>query len=116
METGTPIISNNRTYDLLKFIAQIVLPATGALYFGLSEIWGFPNGAEVVGTITVVVTFLGALLGVSAKQYSQSDARFDGTVEVVETDDTKHFELVLDGDPYDLDTRDELVFRVNKVA
>lgn len=60
----------NKTYDVLKWIAQIVLPALGALYFGLSQIWGLPFGEEVVGTIAVVDTFLGALLGISTAQYN----------------------------------------------
>lgn len=62
---------SNRVYDVLKFIAQIVLPAMGALYFGLSRIWGLPYGEQIVGTITVVDTFLGGLLGISTVQYNK---------------------------------------------
>ena len=64
---------SNRAYDTLKWIAQIVLPALGALYFGLSSIWGLPYGEEVVGTIAVVDTFLGALLGISTAQYNKAN-------------------------------------------
>lgn len=60
---------NNKTYDLLKWIAMIVLPALGTLYFALASIWGLPYGEQIVGTITAVDTFLGALLGVSTKNY-----------------------------------------------
>lgn len=60
---------NSKIYDALKFIAQIVLPAAGTLYFALSQIWGLPLGEEVVGTITAVDAFLGALLGISSAQY-----------------------------------------------
>lgn len=62
---------SNRMYDILKWIALVVLPALGSLYFGLASIWGFPYGEEIVGTITVVDTFLGALLGVSTVQYNK---------------------------------------------
>lgn len=62
---------SNKVYDVMKFIAQIVLPALGALYFGLSQIWGLPYGEEIVGTITVIDTFLGALLGISTAQYNK---------------------------------------------
>ena len=62
---------SNKTYDILTWVAQIVLPALGALYFGLSQIWGLPYGEEVVGTITVIDTFLGALLGISTAQYNK---------------------------------------------
>lgn len=60
---------NNRVYDVLKWIAQIVLPAVGTLYFALSQIWGLPYGEQVVGTITAVDAFLGAILGVSSMNY-----------------------------------------------
>lgn len=64
---------SNKTYDILKFIAQIVLPALGTLYFALSSIWGLPYGEQIVGTITAVDAFLGALLGVSTVQYNKSN-------------------------------------------
>lgn len=60
---------SNKVYDILKYIAQIVLPSLGTLYFALSGIWGFPYGKAIVGTITAVDTFLGALLGISNAQY-----------------------------------------------
>ena len=56
-------------YDVLKFIAQIVLPACGTLYFARASIWGLPYGEQIVGTITAIDAFLGAILGVSTKQY-----------------------------------------------
>ena len=62
---------SNRTYDILKWVAQIALPAVGTLYFALSSIWGLPLGEEVVGTITAVDAFLGALLGISTAQYEK---------------------------------------------
>lgn len=60
---------SNKVYDILKYIAQIVLPSLGTLYFALSGIWGLPYGKAIVGTITAVDTFLGALLGISNAQY-----------------------------------------------
>lgn len=59
----------NRTYDILKIIAQLVLPAIGTLYFALAEIWGFPYAEQIVGTITAVDTFLGAVLKLSSDDY-----------------------------------------------
>lgn len=63
---------SNKTYDILKFIAQIVLPAIGTLYFALASIWGLPYGEQIVGTITAVDAFLGALLGISSANYNKS--------------------------------------------
>lgn len=64
---------SNRVYDILKYIAQIGLPALGALYFALSTIWGFPYGEQIVGTITAIDAFLGALLGISTVQYKKKN-------------------------------------------
>lgn len=61
----------NRTYDILKWIAQILLPALGTLYFGLAAIWGLPYADKVVGTVTVADTFLGVCLGISTSQYNK---------------------------------------------
>lgn len=62
----------NKSYDILKWIAQYFLPAAGTLYFALSGIWGLPYGEQIVGTITAVDTFLGVILGISTMQYNNS--------------------------------------------
>ena len=59
----------NKTYDRLKFVAQVVLPALATLYTALAAAW-FPHTEAVVGTITAVDLFLGSLLGITAKQYT----------------------------------------------
>ncbi len=63
---------SNKMYDVLKYIAQIVLPAIATLYFALAGIWGFPYGEEIVGTITAVDTFLGVLLKISTDNYNKA--------------------------------------------
>lgn len=65
---------SNKVYDVLKWIAMVVLPAIGTLYFALASIWGFPYAEEIVGTITAIDTFLGVLLGISSVQYSKKQA------------------------------------------
>ena len=66
---------SNKTYDILKFIALVFLPALGTLYFALSQIWGLPYGEEIVGTITAVDTFLGAILGISSINYNKKEGK-----------------------------------------
>lgn len=61
----------DKTYDILKYIAQYVLPACGTLYFALAGIWNLPYGEQIVGTITAVDTFLGILLGISTNTYNK---------------------------------------------
>lgn len=64
---------NDKVYDVLKWIAQYLLPALGTLYFALSTIWGFPYGEQVVGTITAIDAFLGAILGLSSATYYKNE-------------------------------------------
>lgn len=66
---------SNQAYDIMKFIAQIILPALGTLYFALAQIWGLPLGEEIVGTITAVDAFLGAILGISTAQYNKGEPK-----------------------------------------
>ena len=62
---------SNKVYNVLKWVALILLPALGTLYFALAGIWGFPYAEQVVGTITAADTFLGVVLGVSTAQYNK---------------------------------------------
>lgn len=61
----------NKMYDTLKWIAQILLPAIGTLYFALAQIWGLPFAEQIVGTITALDCFLGAILGISTAVYNK---------------------------------------------
>ena len=66
---------SNKTCDVLKWIAQFLLPAAGTLYFALAGIWGLPYGEQVVGTITAIDTFLGVLLGISSANYNKENGK-----------------------------------------
>ena len=55
------MVFKDTTYDILKWICQLLLPALGTLYFALASIWGFPYGEQIVGTITAIDTFLGVI-------------------------------------------------------
>ena len=62
---------SNKLYDILKYIAQYVLPGLATLYFALASIWGLPYAEQIVGTITAVDAFLGLILGISTYQYNK---------------------------------------------
>ena len=61
----------DKTYNVLKWMAQLLRPAMGTLYFALASIWHLPYGEQVVGTITAVDAFLGVILGITTAQYKQ---------------------------------------------
>lgn len=59
---------SNKVYDTLKFTALVVLPLAGSLYFGFGQIWNFPLMEEVMGSIAVLDTALGVLIGKLSKE------------------------------------------------
>ena len=65
------MLMSNKVYDVLKWIALVLLPALGALYFGLANIWGLPYAEEIVGTVSVIDTFLGAILMIITNEYNK---------------------------------------------
>lgn len=65
---------SNKLYDALKWIALIALPAVGTLYFALAGIWGWPYAEQVVGSITAIDTFLGAILQISNASYKKAQS------------------------------------------
>lgn len=59
---------NNKTYDILKVIALIVLPLS-ALVSSIGEIWNLPILNYVSLTLVAIDTFLGSVLHASSKEY-----------------------------------------------
>lgn len=105
---------SNNNYDWAKRLVQVILPATGSAYFALGNIWGFPATEEVVGSLAIVATFLGAVLGVSSANYKASGNAYDGNA-VVMTDGggMKSVMLELGADPEQfLETQNEIRFRI----
>ena len=63
---------SNKTYDILKWIAALVLPALATFVVTFTGIWNIPYGEAVGATITAVDAFLGAVLGVQSKKYANN--------------------------------------------
>lgn len=110
-ERKSPLLSDE-LYDKLKFLAQIVLPALGALYFGLASIWGLPEADKVVGTITVVDAFLGVFLGLSTKVYNAQPIAYDGTLEVVAHDTSLIHQLEITTPPEEIGQKGAIILKV----
>lgn len=60
---------SNKIYDVLKFIAQVLLPAVAVLWVSLGNTWGAPYVDEIGATIMAIDTFLGAVLHISSVNY-----------------------------------------------
>lgn len=61
----------DKTYDVLKWVALILLPACAWLYSTLAPIWGWYAPEQVATTITAIDTFLGVILGISTINYNK---------------------------------------------
>jgi len=62
----------NKTYDILKYIVTIVLPAVTTLWLTIASIWNIPYGEPIGATMGAITVFLGALIGISSKNYNNS--------------------------------------------
>ena len=62
---------SNSVYDVLKFLCTILLPACGTLYFALAKIWDLPLAEEIVGTLSAIAVFIGAIIGISSINYNK---------------------------------------------
>ena len=103
---------SNKFYDRMKWIAQYLLPAIATLYAGLAKIWGFPYGTEVVGTISAIDIFLGAVLGISSNNYQG-----DGTLEIDQTGEDKDtYHLMLNDSVESLTNKTNVMFKVNTIS
>lgn len=70
---------SNKCYDWLKFFCTIFCPALGTFIFAISKIWGFPPYAEnIVGTISAISVFIGALIGISSINYNKENKPPEG--------------------------------------
>lgn len=108
---------SDKNYAILKWIAQLFLPALGTLYFALSSIWGLPYGEQIVGTITAIDAFLGVLLGLSTAAYKKSDASSDGTLLINTQDPSKDvYRLQLNNDITELANKTAITLKIDPNA
>ena len=91
----------NKTYDILKYIQQIVLPALATLYVGLAKFWNFPFPTEIAGTIMLVDAFMGVLLKLESNAYYKSGRDTDGVLMIDPNGDTEKWLFQMNGTPID---------------
>lgn len=102
----------NKTYDILKWVAQIVLPALGTFVAGIFALYHLPYGEQVVGTITLIDAFLGALLKISSDGYSG-----DGELIVDKSDPFKDvYSISIPDYPDVLASKDKIMLSVRHPA
>lgn len=98
----------NKTYDILKYVALLVMPALATFVNAVGIVWGVAHTNEVTATITAFGVFLGAALGISSKNY---EPETHGNLVV-----TKHDDVYADfaSEPTNLKDGDTIVLKVTK--
>lgn len=107
-------VVSNKVYDLLRFVAVIVLPGLGTAYFGLAGLLGLPAAEQVVGTITITDTFLGFVVSRLRSSYKKSDARFDGAITVEPNHEEGTTDLNVSIDRQAVIDKDEVLVKIKK--
>ena len=60
---------SNKTYDVLKWLCLVALPACATFYVTLAAVIGLPYADEVAKVTTALCTLIGALIGMSSTEY-----------------------------------------------
>ena len=91
----------NETYDILKYVSTIFIPALVVLVLTVGKIWTLPYYVQIAGTIAAIGVFIGACIKVSSDKYNDDvdeedpDDIDDDDVEFVEDDfDENQLELL----------------------
>lgn len=94
-KTGFTI--NPKIYDFLKYVALVILPAAAALIIGLGITLNWSDAPVVAGVVTLVDTFLGAILGKSASNYKASPRDLLGDLIVTQDYDGTPVNMKIEG-------------------
>lgn len=65
------MIIPDKIYNVLKWVCIILVPALNVFLTTIFALYHIPHIEIVVGTISAVATFAGALIGVSTKSYNK---------------------------------------------
>lgn len=108
------VVFSNSVYNKLKWVSLVLLPALGVAVFAIFQLFELPYGFQVVGVITIIDTFLGAILAKSSKEYQkQTEGDLVGFIDVIETEDKIKYDLKFPSeDPNDIRHKDKVTFKV----
>lgn len=66
-----PLLMSDKTYNIMKWIVQYILPGLGVLYAIIAGATSLPYAEIVLAVVMAVDWFLGIILGISTKQYNK---------------------------------------------
>ena len=70
-----PLLMSDKTYNIMKWIVQYILPGLGVLYAIIAGATGLPYAEVVLAVVMAIDWFLGIILGISTSQYNKYIAK-----------------------------------------
>jgi len=113
ISTTSTKLPSGAVYDKLKLTAQLILPAFAALYFGLSQIWNLPAGAEVSGTISLLNVFVGVSVVWLKSLHNAAGTQYDGFLTWEDHDEGSSLRLT-SIDIQALENKGEILMKVSR--
>ena len=99
----------NKTYDILKWIASLLLPGVTTLWLSIGKIWNIPFTAEIGATIAAITVFMQVVLGISKKNYEgEGELIVDGNGNVSE------FKIQNDTSIHELTEKNNVMVKVTR--
>lgn len=105
---------SSKVYDVLKWIALVLLPALGALYFAVGQFWDFPAIEEVVGTLTALDAFLGLIINKTSKENAVNNVVGELVVQQDLDGVVSGMRMVANRDPLILEDQKNAMFVVKR--
>ena len=104
----------NKSYDIIKWIVVIVIPAVITLYSTLGGIWDFPLVQEITGTLAAIDVFLGVIMKISSATYNKE---YDGVLHVDTVNDEATDKYLFEVDDLDqLTNKDKITLKIDAVS
>lgn len=66
---------SDKTYEILKWLCLIALPAIAWFYGAMADTWSLPYGDQIVTTVNAIGTLIGILIGVSTYNYRKEEEK-----------------------------------------
>lgn len=111
--SDSKLVMSNQTYDRIALLGNRVFPILVAFYGTMSQIWKWGYEVQVMATLAAVQILLTGLLAVAKALYANSEAKYDGDIEV--TTDGAITKLAPNTGFVDAASKDA-VFRITKVG
>lgn len=104
---------SDKTYHFVKWTTAIALPAFVTFLLSLDVIWGFGISDKLIATFSALNVLLGAILGVSTRQYNKTATEYDGVLYTVGEGENKQALLYSKGLD-DIAGKSELRFKLEE--